>query len=583
MRGIANEHKRRALFDYHRVNADILILQEIHSSVECEQIWENEWGGKIIFSHGSTSARGIAILTTKALYQSMSNVYKSVDGRVIILDISECGYIVSIVAIYAPNEDKPAFFQEIAAEIRVRSEHKIIVGDFNLVLDVEMDRENTYQNNNRAMEEVTSIMEEFSLKDIWRIQNIDKREFSWRKPRTYPVKASRIDFALVSSGLDQQVKTVQYLSSLKTDHRAIYLVVELSPSERGCGYWKFNNSLLQNLEFIKTMNKEIEQTMIATQDKKPKDRWELIKKRIKETSVAFARSKISEDKLVISNLAEKVNEYEEHLPLTREENDLYEMTKIELEEKMFDRIKGVMFRSKAKWYEQGEKSTKYFLSLEKARYNAKTCYLMINEKGEEVTTTKDILHEQKKFYSDLYSVDTDVQFSLENTYNIKVPKDIRDNQGTQITIQDLESSMKRMSNNKTPGEDGIPIDFYKVFWTKIKEIFFVMMEQCFEEELLHPSARGGILNLIPKASKDTRYVKNLRPITLLNSDYKLIEKAVADKMIPALQHIIHTDQRGFMKDRRISVNIRKMLDIMHLAEKEDLEAIILSLDFVKCF
>ena len=54
-------------------------------------------------------------------------------------------------------------------------------------------------------------------------------------------------------------------------------------------------------------------------------------------------------------------------------------------------------------------------------------------------------------------------------------------------------------------------------------------------------------------------------------------------MIPALDMIIHTDQRGFMKDRRISVNIRKMLDIMHQAEKEDLEAIVLSLDFVKCF
>ena len=77
--------------------------------------------------------------------------------------------------------------------------------------------------------------------------------------------------------------------------------------------------------------------------------------------------------------------------------------------------------------------------------------------------------------------------------------------------------------------------------------------------------------------------KNLRPITLLNSDYKIIEKAIANKMLPALEHIIHTDQRGFMKNRRISVNIRKMLDIIHQANKEDLEAVVLSLDFVKCF
>ena len=54
-------------------------------------------------------------------------------------------------------------------------------------------------------------------------------------------------------------------------------------------------------------------------------------------------------------------------------------------------------------------------------------------------------------------------------------------------------------------------------------------------------------------------------------------------MIPAFEHIIHPDQRGFMKDRRISVNIRKMLDILHHTEIEDIEAVVLSLDFVKCF
>ena len=110
-----------------------------------------------------------------------------------------------------------------------------------------------------------------------------------------------------------------------------------------------------------------------------------------------------------------------------------------------------------------------------------------------------------------------------------------------------------------------------------------MVLEVFRIGKLHETTRRGILNLIPKANKDTRFIKNLRPITLLNSDYKLIEKAIADKMILALEHIIHKDQRGFMKTRRISVNIRKFLDIMHQAQEDDLEAIVMSLDFVKCF
>ena len=56
--------KRRAIFDKHRKNADILVLQETHSESKFEKYWENEWGGKIIFLHGTSAARGIAICTS---------------------------------------------------------------------------------------------------------------------------------------------------------------------------------------------------------------------------------------------------------------------------------------------------------------------------------------------------------------------------------------------------------------------------------------------------------------------------------------------------------------------------------------
>ena len=72
----------------------------------------------------------------------------------------------------------------------------------------------------------------------------------------------------------------------------------------------------------------------------------------------------------------------------------------------------------------------------------------------------------------------------------------------------------------------------------------------------------GVLNLIPKPGKDSRYIKNLRPITLLNCDYKVIEKMIATRLDPILQHLIHPDQTGFLPNRRIATNIRKMMDIM---------------------
>ena len=268
--------------------------------------------------------------------------------------------------------------------------------------------------------------------------------------------------------------------------------------------------------------------------------------------------------------------------MNEQQDKLYEETKAELEELAMENIIGVMFRSKVRWYEQGEKNTKYFYSLEKAKYNAKTCYKII-EQDQEITNPSEILECQKKFYQNLYSQDEDVNFNMTNRFGILVSESNRIQQDQQITMKELEEAIKTMNNNKTPGEDGIPADFYKVFWTKIKNIFYDMMIESYDKAYLGDSLRKGILNLIPKASKDSRYIKNLRPITLLNTDYKIIEKAIANKMLPSLDDIIHKDQRGFMKDRRISVNIRKMLDIIHQAEIHDIEAVVLSLDFVKCF
>ena len=425
-------------------------------------------------------------------------------------------------------------------------------------------------------------MDEFCLLDIWRARHPDESQYSWFK-RGEITKASRIDFILISGGLDQKVEMVQYLSSIMTDHRAIYMVISIHQGERGPGYWKLNTSLLSNSDYVSMMNKEIKFTLSSSSSMDPISKWEKLKERVKKATCRFARSLASENQLVISNLAEKVNNYEERLPLEEDEDKMYYETKADLEEKLLEKAKGAMFRSKVRWQELGEKNTKYFFSLEKARYNAKTCYKLVTDNGQEITDGNKILEEQRKFYLDLYSVEENVKFNLTNTSSVKVPEDIKSEQELQITIEDLQKAIKSMNNNKTPGYDGLPVDFYKVFWNGLSQCFYDMVLESYERNILHESARQGILNLIPKAQKDVRQIKNLRPITLLNSDYKIIEKAIANKMIPALESIIHKDQRGFMKKRRISVNIRKMLDIMHIVEKDDLEAVVLSLDFVKCF
>ena len=168
---MANQKKRRKVFDQYRGLADLLIIQETHSSKEVQDIWENEWGGKIIMNHGLTNARGIAIFIKRGSNISFNNVFMDTDGRVIICDIEENNTTTTCACLYAPNKDDPTFFQNIAQELRKREENKVIIGDFNVAMDVELDRLNTYHNNERARREIDNLIEEFNLKDIWRIRN----------------------------------------------------------------------------------------------------------------------------------------------------------------------------------------------------------------------------------------------------------------------------------------------------------------------------------------------------------------------------------------------------------------------------
>ena len=180
----------------------------------------------------------------KNVFCNINKVYTDENGRVIICDLDDSvNEHVTLAVVYAPNRDIPAFFEQLKCNLELFHENKIIVGDFNLVLDVTLDRYRSNHNNYRACRKLKEIMETYYLTDVWRDRNPSTLKYSWTKQK--PFKGSRIDFTLVSRGLDQRVKYCTYLQGILTDHCAIYLSAQMSRNSRGTGYWKLNSSILQ--------------------------------------------------------------------------------------------------------------------------------------------------------------------------------------------------------------------------------------------------------------------------------------------------------------------------------------------------
>ena len=140
-----------------------------------------------------------------------------------------------------------------------------------------------------------------------------------------------------------------------------------------------------------------------------------------------------------------------------------------------------------------------------------------------------------------------------------------------------------MDSNKTPGTDGLPGEFYKMFWKYISTLLVSALNYAFKSGCLSITQRRGVIKLIPKKDAELNYINIWRHITLLNMDCKIAAKALANPIKSVLSRIINNDQTGFMKNRFIGENIRLIDCIIQHAAKENIPGLLLLIDFEKAF
>ena len=138
-------------------------------------------------------------------------------------------------------------------------------------------------------------------------------------------------------------------------------------------------------------------------------------------------------------------------------------------------------------------------------------------------------------------------------------------------------------NSKTPGNDGIPVEFYKIFWPGISDSFMDCINESFEKGEMSSSQKQAIITLIEKKEKNRSVLENWRPISLVNVDTKIMTKVIASRIKNVLPDIIHPNQTGYVKDRFIGETIRSIYDVIDLTVKENIPGLMLFIDFQKTF
>ena len=177
-----------------------------------------------------------------------------------------------------------------------------------------------------------------------------------------------------------------------------------------------------------------------------------------------------------------------------------------------------------------------------------------------VSTDKEILNECKHFFKNLYSshkgaqhVEDSNSFLEDSTRKLLASDEKKHCEGP-LTKAECLQAVKNMESDKTPGTDGLPADFYKVFWNDISDYPVNSVTQ-----------RRGIIELIPKKDAEPDLIRNWRPITLLNCDYKIAAKAIANRLKKVNPKLVNSDQTGFIKGRFIGENIRLIDSVINFA------------------
>ncbi|KAL9959736.1 hypothetical protein ACROYT_G033090 [Oculina patagonica] len=248
-----------------------------------------------------------------------------------------------------------------------------------------------------------------------------------------------------------------------------------------------------------------------------------------------------------------------------------------------------MIRSRARWYEKGEKSNSYFLRLENFNHN-KSCIRKIKQDdGNVITEPAVILNQLKSFYSTLYQnngADIDQgcdKIFLGNPDIPKLDKEMQMKCEGKLTFNECYRSLLSFQNGKAPGNDGLTVEFYKAFWPVIGNLVVGCLNAAHEHGELSTSQKMAIIKLIEKKDKDKMYIANWRPISLINVDVKIASKALAKRLECILPFIIHRNQNAYVKGRLISDSTRIIDDIMSYTKVNDLSGLLVAIDFEKAF
>ena len=548
------------------------------------------------WSLGTPHCAGTAVLFFMPV--NIVSCYNDPEGRFTRVDYVWEDEEYSSISVYAPAVPRvrQSFFENDLAQFFSEKPllgKSFIGGDWNFVSDPSLDRRSSNTSGGQiGCAEFQELSMLHNLSDLYRHYHPRSKSFTFSSLQHN--MSTRIDRCYVTKdalAFTSDCKHLPLPSSI-SDHEAgvAFTVRAINACSRGPSYWKLNASLLKRPGFIKIMESTIAD-FVNAKDSYPDVRswWEGLKLAIRLVSEPYAKEQARRRKATVNSLEKQLQQVNEDLCVSPHDPSLpskKEKLSSSLAKYYQDVHAAARLKAGVKHSLEGEKPTAYFSSLIKARAQKSMITEVVSSDGTHISDIGAILTEATNFYARLYQAKSTAkglpQQSFLNALSSRLTEDDKLLCDRNVAKEELLSSLKKLSNGKAPGIDGIPVEFYKSFWSKLGDSFMELLEECYRTKELPLTMRTSVITLIYKKA-DRKDLKNYRPISLLCADYKIIAKLFAERMKSVLHKVVHHDQTGFVPGRYIGDNIITFLEVQDYLHRNQLPGFAFLADIEKAF
>ena len=574
-------------------NPDIVFLQETYKLHENSSCWE-QWPYRVTCAQGDTRGTGVVTLLRNNCNFNILDSCTIFPSYVLYHKIMYASNIYHVYNVLVPQKDDLALecIDTLRAHCGERSEGFIIVGgDFNCTADPCLDRfRNNHERRSKVARVLYDFLNEISVGDAWRGQNPTKREYTWfrndRSDEDLIISKARLDKIYISNDLFPSVLSCKIVPCAISDHCSVVINWKVSSSRRkGNSHWHFNNSLLDNKDYTDSFRIFFKQWQAEKSNfNNICTWWDIGKCKIKQLSQLFGCKNAEIKRQTARDLNAAIQHLQSAPDLSADTKKTLDEQRDALASLYTQEARGALIRARFKYVNEVDTCSSFFFGMDKSKSRAKHISQIRLPSGEITENPSEINSHIHLFYKDLYSrVDTEEEACECLLRDIPTldPSDAKDCDRF-FSLDELDVAVKQLGRDKSPGLDGLTSEFYTFFWPVLKDDILSVFNESIRAGSLPVSCRRAVVTLLPKKG-DLLDIANWRPVSLLNTDYKLFAKVLANRLNCVVDQIIQPDQSYSVPGRYIYNNVNLIRDSLMYCNSNYSPLALLNLDQQKAF